>query len=340
MLNTRIKSINKLISPNELKNSFPINNQINNFISNVKQNIDDILDRKSNKLIVIVGPCSIHDYSSALEYAKFLKIQRDKYSDKLELVMRTYFSKPRTNIGWKGYIYDPDLNGSCDISKGLTNARKLLIEINNMGVPCCMEHVDTIIPQYFDDLICWSAIGARTSESQIHRELSSGISCAVGFKNGTSGDINIAINAIKCSNKSQIFLGCDNYGNISKIETCGNNKCHIILRGGKIPNYTEEDVIKTTDRMINLGITPNIMIDFSHGNSQKIHKNQLKVCENVVNQLHNKNIIGVMIESNLIEGNQDINSKNLIYGKSITDACINLDDTVYILNLLYENKFI
>lgn len=326
----RVKNKTILISPLELKNQLPISDKTKEFILQSRINIKNILNNENNRLVVIVGPCSIHDYGAALEYAKFLKSQKKKYSSKLEIVMRTYFSKPRTIIGWKGFIYDSHLDGSFNISEGLFLARKLLIEILDLGIACSMEHVDTIIPQYFDDLLSYGAIGARTSESQIHRELASGISTPIGFKNGTSGNIDIAINAIKCANNEHTFLGTNYEGNICSVETLGNPLGHLILRGGTNgPNYYEKNILESIKYLEKSKVNTSIIVDCSHGNSLKKHKNQIIVCENIAKQIKNgnTNIKGVMIESNLLDGNQNIDCKPLIYGKSVTDACINLDDT-------------
>ena len=336
----RVKEKITLITPLELKTQLPISEKLKEFVIKSRNNIKNILDGKENKLIVVVGPCSIHNYDSALEYARFLRIQKEKYDLKLEIVMRTYFSKPRTVVGWKGFIYDPELDGSFNISKGLFLARKLLIEILELGISCCMEHVDTIIPQYFDDLLSYGAIGARTSESQVHRELASGISTPIGFKNGTDGNINIAINAIKCAKNEHNFLGTNYEGNICSVQTLGNPYCHLILRGGNNgPNYYEKNILEYMEKLEKNSLNPSLIIDCSHGNSMKIHKNQIQVCDNISNQIKNgnKNIKGVMIESNLVEGNQNIDCKPLIYGKSVTDACVNLIDTEKMLITLFNS---
>jgi 3-deoxy-7-phosphoheptulonate synthase len=335
-METNIYDYVSLPAPEYLKNKFPLDKKLTDFVNNTRRSIKNILDKKDKRKLVIIGPCSIHDYKVALEYASFLKKQRDKYGDKLEIVMRTYFSKPRTNIGWKGFVYDPYLNNTNNIESGLTLARELLIDILNIGVPCTMEHVDTIIPQYFDDVLSWAAIGARTTESQIHRELASGISTPVGFKNSTDGNIDIAVNAIQTSNSPHCFLGCVYDGKISMIRTKGNSYCHIILRGGKDkPNYYKKDVENTIKTLKQKNLMTSIIIDCSHGNSKKQYKNQLVVCENVCEQMKsNDDIIGVMIESNLVEGNQKITDEPLIYGKSVTDGCVNLVDSEKMLTML------
>jgi 3-deoxy-7-phosphoheptulonate synthase len=328
-MDTNISDYAPLPSPNYLKNKLILPNKLYEFVKITRNKIKNILDKKDKRKLIIIGPCSIHDYNVALDYAKFLKSQRDKYNDKIEIVMRTYFSKPRTSIGWKGFVYDPYLNNTNSIESGLTLARELLIKILEIGVPCTMEHVDTIIPQYFDDVLCWAAIGARTSESQIHRELASGISTPIGFKNNTEGNIDVAVNAIQSANNQHCFLGCVSDGKISMISTKGNPYCHIILRGGKNnPNYYEEDVKTTIQKLSEKKLMTSIIIDCSHGNSNKQHKNQLNVCKNICEQMKtNPDIVGIMVESNLVEGNQKITDNPLVYGKSVTDSCINLVDS-------------
>ena len=345
-MNKNVYNIIPLINPSHIKDDIKIDELNYNFVIDTREIIQDIIDKKNNKLLVIIGPCSIHDYDVAIEYASFIKEQRVLYKDTLEIVMRTYFSKPRTTIGWKGLIYDPDINNTFDIERGLKLSRKLLIDIIKMGVPTSMEHVDTIFPQYFDDLISWSAIGARSVESQIHRELASGISTPLGFKNNTDGNIDVAINAITTANQSHSFIGCDEYGKVSKIMTNGNNHCNIILRGGIKPNYDEESVKSTIDKLKKKDLNSTVIIDCSHGNCQKVYKNQINVCECVCNQIENKNvdIVGIMIESNLVEGSQSINcnieecdKEKLVYGQSITDGCINLIDSANLLKQLNDS---
>ena len=338
--NRKVSSITLLDTPFCIKEEFSLETYGKNIVKQSRKNVENILNNSNlEKMIVIVGPCSIHNYDSTLEYARFLKDCIDKYGDKLEIIMRTYFSKPRTSIGWKGYIYDPDLNGSCDILKGLRNARKLLLEILNLGVPCSMEHVDTILPQYFDDLLSWSAIGARTTESQVHREVASGVSSAIGFKNSTDGNIDIAINAVKSANNCHNFIGCDIDGNISKITTLGNDLAHIILRGGNDgPNYYSRNIRNVKHKLYDANILQSIIVDCSHGNSLKQHKKQIEVCKDICSQItEGENCIkGIMIESNICEGNQNIKDKPLKYGVSITDACLDLSDTEECLEMLYR----
>lgn len=334
--NCNIQNTFELPSPLNLKNELQLDNTSKKLVIKSRNSIKDILNGKSNKKLVVIGPCSIHNYNSAIEYAKFLKKQIDLYSDKLEIVMRTYITKPRTTIGWKGYIYDPDLNNSHDIKKGIYLSRKLILDILKIGVPCSMEHVDTIIPQFFDDLVSWAAIGARTSESQVHRELVSGLSTPVGFKNATNGDIMVAVNGIKTASKSHNFIGCNENGKISSFSTKGNPNTHIILRGGSNgPNYYNDCINDTYIILENNRVNTSIIVDCSHDNCNKDFKKQLFVIENVIKQINQgqNKIKGIMIESNLVEGKQSIDSNTLIYGKSITDACINIYDTEKLLKL-------
>lgn len=334
MNNINIKDIYKLISPKDLIKKYLINKKDENFIKEAREEIKNIINKKSNKILVIVGPCSIHDINAAKEYCLFLKEEQKKYKN-LFFVMRCYFEKPRTTIGWKGLIYDPLLDNSNNINLGLELARELLIFCIQNNIPTATEFVDSIVPQYISDLICWAAIGARTTSSQVHRQLASGLSMPVGFKNDVNGNIDIAIDSIISASNEQCFMGINIDGKSSIVSTKGNIDCHIILRGGNNkPNYYEQDIYYTTCKLGNKRLKQSVVVDFSHGNSLKLHKKQIEVCINICNQLKtNKNIIGVMVESNLIEGNQKI-SNNIIYGQSITDSCINLDDTKYIFNML------
>jgi 3-deoxy-7-phosphoheptulonate synthase len=339
--NQRIDFLQKIKPPEIILEELSVSLQQEKIVNNARCEIEQVLDGNSNKLVVIVGPCSIHDPLAALEYARFLKSMIDLYSEDLVIVMRTYFSKPRTTVGWKGYINDPDLNNTFQIDRGLFQARKLLLDILDLGVPCSMEQLDTILPQYFNDLLSWSAIGARTTESQVHRELASGISTPIGFKNSTDGNIKIAIQAIKSSQMAHNFLGCDMKGNICAVRTYGNPYSHIILRGSRFsPNYFSENVEHTEQELRSHNIKTNIWIDVSHDNSKKDYTRQILVAENVSQQIAsgNKSIRGIMIESNLVEGKQNIENTPLIYGQSITDGCINLETTQIILNLLAESK--
>jgi 3-deoxy-7-phosphoheptulonate synthase len=337
--NQRIHHMEILTTPHQLVQSMPLTPEMEQVVFNTRDSIEKVLHGEDSRLVVIVGPCSIHDYNSAIEYAQVLAKMIKKYKDKLIIVMRTYFAKPRTTVGWKGYIYDPDLDGSCNVNEGLTKARKLLLNILALGVPCAMEHLDSIAPQYFGDALSWAAIGARTTESQVHRELASGISTPIGFKNGTGGSIDMAIHGIQASRQPQRFFGCNQHGQITAIETTGNPNCHIILRGSDHgPNYSPEHVQDTKQKLIANQLPPNIFIDMSHGNSQKKHKNQITVCTSVADQIASgvTCIKGVMIESHLIEGKQDITQTPLVYGQSVTDACVNVEDTERMLEYIFS----
>ena len=292
--NININKFDYLITPKDLINDIPSNNKINKFVKDSRQTIKNILNKIDDRLLIIIGPCSIHDPIAALDYATKLKKISEEFKDELFIVMRTYFEKPRTTIGWKGLINDPDLNGTYNINKGLHIARKLLVDINNLNLPCSIEFLDTISPQYTSDLISWGAIGARTTECQLHRELTSGLSMPIGFKNGTNGNIKIALDAIECSKEPHNFLGIDEEGKASIIQTKGNKNCHIILRGStEKPNYYIDDIIETSFCMYKRNILPNIMIDCSHGNSQKNYKNQSKIIKYLSNIIKsgNNNII-------------------------------------------------
>ena len=339
--NQRIQFLQQIQTPENLLNALPLSPNSQNVVNHARQQIEAVLSGQSNKLVVVVGPCSIHDPTSALEYARFVKSQIDLYGQDLVIVMRTYFSKPRTTVGWKGFINDPHLNNTFQINEGLFQSRKLLLEILELGVPCAMEQLDTILPQYFNDLLSWSAIGARTTESQVHRELASGISTPIGFKNSTDGNILVAIQAIKCSQKSHNFLGCDMQGHICAVQTQGNPYGHLILRGSRNgPNYFPQHIQEVENKLQENNLPQHIFIDFSHDNSAKDYQKQILVAENVCHQISqgSKSIKGVMIESHLLEGKQNINDKTLIYGKSITDGCVNLNTTEQMLNLLCQSK--
>ena len=325
--NTNISQIKPIISPDELINKYQPTLEDTTFINQSRSTIEDILQNKDKRLLVIVGPCSIHDYDSAIEYAKQLKHQITE-NQNLYIVMRVYFEKPRSRVGWKGFIYDPDLNDSFDINKGLELARKLLLEITKLQIPIGCEFLDTITPQYLSDLVSWGAIGARTSESQIHRQLASGLSMPIGFKNLTSGDYDKAIDGIMSAMYPHNFLAIDEQGKASHVITKGNKNSHLILRGGDQPNYDEEDIVKITKALEKEKINTGIIIDCSHGNSQKEYNRQLAVAI-YVNRLRHLNkypIRGIMLESNIQKGNQKI-STNMKKGVSITDACIDFDTT-------------
>lgn len=338
--NSRINFLKKIPTPSQLLSELPLSEKEEVFIHKTRKDIELVLENKSNKIIVIVGPCSIHNVESALEYANFLKEQIDIYQESLIIIMRTYFSKPRTIIGWKGFINDPDLDNSFDINKGIYKSRELLLNILKLDVPCAMEQLDTIIPQYFNDLLSWSAIGARTSESQVHRELASGISMPVGFKNNTEGNILVAVQGIKSCQNPHHFLGCNMEGSVSSILTNGNPYGHIILRGSaKGPNYEKKHIMEVEEILITNELEKNIIIDFSHGNSNKDYTKQINVATDVCRQISEGclSIKGCMLESNLEEGKQNINCKPLKYGVSITDSCINLESTKNILQMLHQS---
>lgn len=335
--NTRIIDRQKVPAPYELVNKYPIDDDISKLVYGTRQEISQILHAKDDRVLVIVGPCSIHDPQSAIEYGKKLVEQNIIFKENLLVVMRVYFEKPRTTVGWKGLINDPDLNESFKIGKGIEMARKLLIDLAKLNLPAGTEFLDPISPQYITDIISWGAIGARTAESQIHRELASGLSCPIGIKNATNGGLKAAIDGIQAANHSHVFLGATKESEIAMLKTAGNNDTHIILRGGKEPNYSAEAVNETLTALREAEVNESIMIDASHGNSQKQFKKQLDVVENISQQISsgNKNIRGVMIESHLIEGNQKI-SDSLTYGQSITDACIGWDDTLTCLQNLSD----
>ena len=333
--NTRIIDRNKVPAPYELVNKHPINDEISKLVYGTRNEISQILHDKDDRLFVVVGPCSIHDPKSAIEYAERLAEESKKFNENLLLIMRVYFEKPRTTVGWKGLINDPDINESFNIAKGVEIARKLLIDIANLGLPAGTEFLDPISPQYVTDVISWGAIGARTAESQIHRELASGLSCPIGIKNGTDGGLKAAIDGIQAANHSHVFLGATKEADIAMLKTAGNIDTHIILRGGKTPNYDKDSVENTLIALREAEVNESIMIDASHGNSQKKFKEQIPVIDNISNQIieGNKNIKGIMIESHLNEGNQKI-SDNLKYGQSITDACMGWEDTIKCLENL------
>jgi 3-deoxy-7-phosphoheptulonate synthase len=333
----RINHVTEVESPASIHNQFPISESAATTIANSRSAIHNILHGKDDRLLVIIGPCSVHDPKSAIEYAENLKVVREQLKDDLEIVMRVYFEKPRTTVGWKGMINDPHLNETFDINEGLKRARKLLLDVNEMGLPAGTEFLDLISPQYVADLISWGAIGARTTESQGHRELSSGLSCPVGFKNGTDGTMRIAVDAMRAAERPHVFMSLTKEGRSAIFNTTGNEDTHIILRGGSRPNYDQESVAEAANEMESAGLRPNLMIDFSHANSRKQHEKQIEVARDVASQIRrgNHNITGVMIESHLVAGRQDlIEGRDLVYGQSITDACINWDDSVPVLEQL------
>lgn len=333
----RIKEINELLPPVALLEKFPATNKAAMTVSSARESIHKILTGEDDRLLVVIGPCSIHDTKAALEYARRLSDRRSHFENELEIIMRVYFEKPRTTVGWKGLINDPYLDNSYQINNGLGIARKLLLDINDSGMPTAGEFLDIITPQYLADLMSWGAIGARTTESQVHRELASGLSCPVGFKNGTDGTIKVAIDAINAAGAPHCFLSVNKYGHSAIVNTQGNHDCHIILRGGKTPNYSPDDV-QSVKSMLNKAKLPlNVMIDFSHANSCKQYKKQMDVCDSVSQQIAGGDtaITGVMVESHLIEGAQDLEgTQPLIYGQSVTDGCIGWDDTELLLQNL------
>jgi 3-deoxy-7-phosphoheptulonate synthase len=330
--NINVASQNVLVTPQQLDQALPMSEQIKEVVNDSRQAIWDILDRKDPRLFVVVGPCSIHDTTAAMEYARRLQALADEVQDTLLIVMRVYFEKPRTTVGWKGLINDPYLNDSFKIEDGLRIGRKLLLDILELGLPTSTEALDPISPQYLQDLISWNAIGARTTESQTHREMASGLSAAVGFKNGTDGGLDVAMNALKSVAKPHRFLGINSQGQVSVYTTRGNAYGHVVLRGGSAgPNYDSVHIKLCEDALGKAGLQQNIMVDCSHANSSKKPELQPLVAENVINQIleGNRSIVGLMIESNLKPGNQSIpaNLDELEYGVSVTDGCIGWEET-------------
>ncbi len=333
----RIESIKAVTSPAVICEEIPVTEKAANTTILTRNAIHDILHGGDDRLIVITGPCSIHDIDAAKEYANKLKPLIEKYSDDLLIIMRVYYEKPRTTVGWKGLINDPDLDDSYNINKGLRMARQLLLDLNDMGIPAATEYLDLITPQYVTDLISWGAIGARTTESQVHRELASGLSCPVGFKNGTYGTTKIAVDAIGSAIRPHNFLSLRKEGNAAIFSTTGNPDSHIILRGGQETNYDADSIDKVSKELEAANLTATIMIDLSHANSKKQHDAQIEVGNAVAEQIANgdKRIIGTMIESHLVAGRQDIKpDQELVYGQSITDACLGWDNTVELINTL------
>ena len=335
----RINQVKELLPPVAVLEKFPATESASSTTFRSREAISNILKGDDDRLLVIIGPCSIHDPEAALEYGQRLKVLRDELGDRLEVVMRVYFEKPRTTVGWKGLINDPYLNDSFAINDGLRMGRKLLLDLTDMGMPTASEFLDMITPQYVADLISWGAIGARTTESQVHRELASGLSCPVGFKNGTDGNIKIASDAIRSAGASHHFLSVTKFGHSAIVETAGNPDCHIILRGGKEPNYSADHVGTIKAELGASGLPQKVMIDFSHANSSKQYQNQMVVAEDVAGQIAGGEdaVFGVMIESHLVEGRQDLVAGcELTYGQSITDACIGWDDTEKVLRQLAQ----
>ncbi|MBC8950523.1 MULTISPECIES: 3-deoxy-7-phosphoheptulonate synthase [Xenorhabdus] len=335
----RTYRIDSLITPKALAEQYPISDKILQNVTLSRKRIESILTGEDQRLLVIIGPCSIHDTDATLDYASRLRTLRKKYQQNLEIVMRTYFEKPRTVIGWKGLISDPMLDGSCQVNKGISLARKLLIDINELGVPTATEFLDMVTGQYIADLISWGAIGARTTESQIHREMASALSCPVGFKNGTDGNTLIAIDAIRAVRAKHMFLSPDKNGQMTIYQTSGNPYGHIIMRGGKKPNYSAEDIAATCHKLREFHLPERLIVDCSHANCQKIHRRQLDIARNIGEQIQSGStaIAGVMAESFLVEGTQKvIKGGSLTYGQSITDPCLGWQDTEEFINILDE----
>ncbi|MEQ4707112.1 3-deoxy-7-phosphoheptulonate synthase [Providencia huaxiensis] len=335
----RTARVDSLITPQTLADEFPISQKVADNVTTSRKRIEQILSGEDPRLLVIVGPCSIHDIDAAIEYAKKLNVLRERHQDRLEIVMRTYFEKPRTVVGWKGLISDPNLDNSCQVNTGIRLARKLLIEVNQLGLATATEFLDMVTGQYIADLISWGAIGARTTESQIHREMASALSCPVGFKNGTDGNINIAIDAIRAAKAQHMFLSPDKNGQMTIYQTSGNPHGHIIMRGGKQPNYTAGDLAAACDKLRKFELPEHLVVDFSHGNCQKIHRRQLEVARDIAEQIKDGStaISGVMAESFLVEGTQKVVSDQpLVYGQSITDPCLGWEDNEQLIEILAQ----
>ncbi|PMH46483.1 3-deoxy-7-phosphoheptulonate synthase [Vibrio sp. 10N.286.49.B3] len=334
----RTQALGPMPTPAELGVAHPITAEVADRIAKSRRQIEAILTGEDDRLLVIVGPCSVHDTDAALDYAQRLSDIQKQYEDELFIVMRTYFEKPRTIVGWKGLITDPNLNGSYALEAGLHKARQLLLDINKLGLATATEFLDMITGQYIADLITWGAIGARTTESQIHREMASALSCPVGFKNGTNGNIKIAIDAIRASQASHYFYSPDKNGRMTVYRTSGNPYGHVILRGGdKGPNFDADSVEQACKQLADVGLPERLVVDFSHANCQKQHRKQLEVAENICEQIKSgKNqVAGIMAESFLVEGNQSMDDlDNLTYGQSITDPCLSWGDTVTMLDML------
>ena len=334
-----IDKIKELLPPVALLERFPLSQTASKTVFDARQATHNILTGKDDRLLVVIGPCSIHDPKAALEYAERLALLREELKGELEVVMRVYFEKPRTTVGWKGMINDPYMDNSCHLNDGLRLARKLLLNVNELGLPTAGEFLDMITPQYIADLMSWGAIGARTTESQVHRELASGMSCPVGFKNGTDGTIKVAIDAIGAASAPHNFLSVTKYGHSAIVQTRGNEDCHIILRGGKEPNYSKAHVDAVNEQLTSAKLPNNIMVDFSHANSSKQFKRQMDVSTDISEQIAagDKSLFGVMIESHLVEGRQDIvNGGAATYGQSVTDACIGWEDSETVLRQLSD----
>ncbi len=335
----RITGMEEVTAPAELIDEYPVSPGASELVFHTRREIGEIVHGRDRRLLVVIGPCSIHDPAAAREYAERLRDQVERHRQELLVVMRVYFEKPRTTVGWKGLINDPNLNDSFDINTGLRTARLLLHDIVELGLGTGTEFLDPITPQYVGDLVSWGAIGARTTESQIHRQLASGLSCPIGFKNSTDGSIQVAVDAIGSAQHSHIFLSVTKEGHSAIFQTSGNEDCHVILRGGGKPNFDSPSVHYASRLLEQAGVCPRVMIDMSHANSQKDHRRQLSVCEDICGQLadNEPRIMGVMIESNLVEGKQKITTPDaMTYGQSVTDACIGWEHSVQCLDQLAE----
>ncbi|MDX2276472.1 MAG: 3-deoxy-7-phosphoheptulonate synthase [Hyphomonadaceae bacterium] len=335
----RIQRLDVLDTPGEVIGAAPLPGETSEIIGASRDAVHEILQGRDDRLVVVIGPCSIHDPKAAMEYAHRLAEQRRRHARELEIIMRVYFEKPRTTVGWKGLINDPDLDGSFRINKGLRLARRLLLDINALGLPAACEFLDVTTPQYFADLVAWGAIGARTTESQIHRELASGLSCPIGFKNGTTGDVKIAADAVQAAQRPHHFLAVTKDGRAAIAATTGNQDAHIVLRGGAEPNYDAASIDAACVVLKKAGLRETVMVDASHANSRKNHANQIGVIDDIAAQLAagEARIMGVMIESHLVAGRQDlVEGKPLAYGQSITDACIDWDSSISVLERLAE----
>ena len=336
----RIENIVPLPPPEHLIRFFPIQGTpVETLVLEARRRVREILHGRSDRLLVVIGPCSIHDPEAALDYARRLAAERRRHAAELEVLMRVYFEKPRTTVGWKGLINDPYLNGSFRINEGLRIARDLLVRIALAGVPAAGEFLDVIVPQYIGDLVAWGAIGARTTESQVHRELASGLSAPVGFKNGTDGNVRIAVDAVLAARQRHHFLSVHKTGQVAIVATRGNDDCHIILRGGRQPNWDEASVRAACAELERAGLPPRLMVDCSHANSAKQYARQREVAEDIAARIARgeRSVIGVMIESNLVEGRQDLHpGRPLVYGQSITDACLGWEDSAALLAALAE----
>ena len=334
----RIQAVRPLISPALLQERLPLGSDAAQQVRQHRRAIADVLHGRDDRLLVVVGPCSIHNHDQATEYARQLKDMAEQFKNELLIIMRVYFEKPRTTVGWKGYINDPRLDGSFAINEGLERARNLLLDIIGLGLPAGTEFLDLLSPQFISDLIAWGAIGARTTESQSHRQLASGLSCPVGFKNGTDGNVKVATDAIVAAQSPHAFMGVTKMGQAAIFETRGNHDCHVILRGGKSPNYSAQHVADACQLLAASGLREQVMIDLSHANSSKQHHRQIEVAADVARQIAagEQRITGVMIESHLQEGRQDLGKGELAHGVSITDACISMAQTVPVLQQLAD----